>query len=69
MRKIILAVNIMCALLCLSACRHVVNEDAVMEPEPGMDPAVRQLMMQGESEYPQQEEGWIPAPSDLLRIY
>ncbi len=55
------------SILCLSACRTVVNEGYVSdEPEPGIDPGVRQVMMEEDSHYPEEEEGLIAAPSEYI---
>lgn len=54
------------AIFLLSSCRTVVDESAIDE-EPGMDDGVRQIMMEEEYEAPQEEEGLIPAPSDMMR--
>lgn len=60
-------VMLFCVLL-LSACHEVKDEGAVYTEE-GMDPGVRQIMMEEESQYPQEEEGLIPSPSDQLHEY
>jgi hypothetical protein len=58
----------MLAILLLSACRDVKDEGAVYDEE-GMDPGVRQIVMEEEYEEPQQEEGGlIAAPSDFIRM-
>lgn len=54
--------------LLLSACHEVKDEGAVYTEE-GMDPGVRQIMMEEQSQYPQEEEGLIPSPSDQLHEY
>ncbi|MGA2654394.1 MAG: hypothetical protein ABSF18_00250 [Gammaproteobacteria bacterium] len=47
----------------ITACHQYVDESAI-NTEDGMDPEVRQIMMEQEHEEPQQEEGLIPAPSE-----
>jgi hypothetical protein len=49
----------------LTACHPYVDESAI-NTEEGMDPGVRQVVMQEEHEEPQQEEGIIPAPSEQM---
>lgn len=49
----------------LTACHQYVDESAISTEE-GMDPGVRQVMMEEEHEEPQQEEGIIPAPSEQM---
>jgi hypothetical protein len=60
--------SLITALTLLTACRVVKNEGYYGDGEDGMDPALRQIVMEEESEEPQQEEGWIPAPSDLMHM-
>lgn len=54
-----------CMALVLSGCHHYVDEGKI-NTEEGMDPGVRQIMMDQEHEEPQQEEGLIPAPSEQM---
>jgi hypothetical protein len=49
----------------LTGCHQYVDESAI-NTEEGMDPGVRQVMMEEEHEEPQQEEGIIPAPSEQM---
>lgn len=60
-------INLIMFFLLLSACRNVVDEGDVSVDE-GMDPGVRQIVMEEEYEMPTQEEGMIPSPSDELRM-
>ncbi len=56
--------------LLLIACNTPKNEGVPGVDYPGeiggMDPGVRQVMMEEESQYPEEEEGLIPSPSDQL---
>ncbi len=49
----------------LAAC-HTYKDEASINDEEGMDPNVRQIMMEEESEAPTEEEGIIYAPSDFI---
>jgi hypothetical protein len=52
----------------LSACQGFKEAAEADELEAPMDPGVRQVLMEEEAEYPQQEEGMIYAPSEMIGL-
>ncbi len=57
--------KIILGIVLLTGCRQVVDEGAI-NTNSTMDEGERQLVMEQEYTYPEQEEGMIPSPSDEL---